>query len=98
MGTIEISRDDVRWAEGVWDKIQVKIEAECRRLGGTIPYIAVNGVYQDQMENNPYWWTNGFWPGILWQMYSKTAEPLYLSLIHIFHGFPTGRRGMGNGR
>lgn len=78
MGTIEISRDDLRWAEGVWDKIQVKIEAECRRLGGTIPYIAVNGVYQDQMENNPYWWTNGFWPGILWQMYSKTADPLYL--------------------
>lgn len=37
MGTIEISRDDVRWAEGVWDKIQVKIEAECRRLGGNDP-------------------------------------------------------------
>ena len=77
MGTIEISRDDVRWAEGVWDKIQVKIEAECRRLGGTIPYIAVNGVYQDQMENNPYWWTNGFWAGIMWQMYHATGKEMY---------------------
>lgn len=55
-----------------------KVEAECCRLGDRIPYISENGFYQkDMREENLSWWTNSFWSGILWQMYSKTQNPLY---------------------
>jgi unsaturated chondroitin disaccharide hydrolase len=55
-----------KWANGIWDKIQIKIAAQCKRLGSAVPYIAIDGRYNDKMAENPFWWTNGFWPGILW--------------------------------
>lgn len=55
-----------------------KIEAECWRLGERIPYIAEDGAYKmDMREENLSWWTNGFWSGILWQLYHKTKKSLY---------------------
>lgn len=60
---------------------EYKIEAECSRVGERIPYIAENGRYQkDMREENLSWWTNGFWSGILWQMYAKTQKPLYKTI------------------
>jgi unsaturated chondroitin disaccharide hydrolase len=29
------------------------------------------------MAENPYWWTHGFWPGILWLMFHHTGEAAY---------------------
>lgn len=55
-----------------------KIEAECRRLGDRIPYTAENGIYKkDMREENLSWWTNGFWGGLLWQLYKHTGNELY---------------------
>ena len=28
-------------------------------------------------EEGISWWTNGFWPGIMWLMYSRTGEERY---------------------
>lgn len=42
-----------------------------------IPYITRNGLYEDMAEKDIYWWTNGFWGGILWQMYNATGEEQY---------------------
>ncbi|MGN0299409.1 MAG: glycoside hydrolase family 88 protein, partial [Lachnospiraceae bacterium] len=42
-----------------------------------IPYTAVNGVFDDQSIKNITWWTNGFWGGIMWQMYHATGDSLY---------------------
>lgn len=66
------------WKEEVFAKLETKLEAECRRLAGRIPYRTTNGVYQDDyVEKDISWWTNGFWPGILWQMYHATGKGLY---------------------
>lgn len=55
-----------------------KIEAECCRLGKKIPYIAEDGVYKKDMRDvNLSWWTNGFWSGMLWQLYKNTGKELY---------------------
>lgn len=72
-----ISETDRQWAARVWDKLEVKLKAECRRVGPIMPYIPVNGTYEDMAEKNLVWWTNGFWAGILWQMYHATKEDLY---------------------
>jgi unsaturated chondroitin disaccharide hydrolase len=66
------------WLDEVWVKLQAKMSAECDRIGDKIPYIPENGLYkEDKSETDIYWWTNGFWPGMLWQMYYATKEEKY---------------------
>ena len=66
------------WKEELLQKLDAKLEAECTRLTGRIPYWTKDGVYQqDYAEKDINWWTNGFWAGLLWQMYHATAKPLY---------------------
>ena len=65
------------WSMRILEKIDVKIEAQCGRSENIIPYIPVNGRYVDKGEENLSWWTNGFWGGILWQMYHATKKDIY---------------------
>ncbi len=67
-----------QWADNVYQKICKKIEAQTQRVGTNIPYIPENGRYKDMGEEGIHWWTNGFWPGILWQMFHATGNKLYL--------------------
>lgn len=67
-----------KYLENVLEKIDKKIEAECGRLGNQIPYWTTNGRYEiDYAEKDIYWWTNGFWAGILWKLYHATGKVLY---------------------
>jgi unsaturated chondroitin disaccharide hydrolase len=73
-----VSQDDKAWLEETYGKLSVKLSAECARIGSMIPYIPINGRYQDiDTSEGIYWWTNGFWPGILWQMYHATGDESY---------------------
>lgn len=74
----KISEENKKWAEETFDKIKNKMSAECNRIGDKIPYIAEDGVYkEDKAETDIVWWTNGFWPGMLWQMYHATGDDKY---------------------
>jgi len=75
---IQLSADDRRWVDSVWEKINLKMSAQCDRIGSSVPYAAVNGCYTDKMADNIYWWTNGFWPGMLWLMYHSCKDEKYL--------------------
>lgn len=66
------------WLENIYQKMEHKFQAECERIGDKIPYLTEAGSYQkDYGEADIYWWTNGFWPGILWQMYHATGKEPY---------------------
>lgn len=66
------------WAQTLLQKTQAKLSAECNRIKDKIPYWTTDGTYQiDYAEKDIYWWTNGFWPGILWKMYWLTKEGQY---------------------
>ena len=66
------------WLEETYEKMLAKMSAECDRLGSKIPYIAENGKYvEDKAETDIVWWTNGFWPGMMWQMYNATGDEKY---------------------
>lgn len=66
------------WLEELFQKMEAKFDAECRRIGDRIPYWTEEGVYRtDYGKKDINWWTNGFWPGILWQMYHATRKEIY---------------------
>lgn len=66
-----------RWAEEAFEKMRAKLHAECLRMDGRIPNIPHNGVYPDNGAADICDWVNGFWGGILWQMYHATGEQEY---------------------
>lgn len=73
-----LENETQKWAEETYEKLKTKLSAECDRIGSKIPYIAEDGVYKEnKAESDIIWWTNGFWPGMLWQMYHATGEEKY---------------------
>ena len=73
-----LSPDDQAWLDGVYGKLTAKMKAEVERIGTMIPYTTRNGKYHDlDVPGGLYYWTNGFWPGMLWQMYSATGDEVY---------------------
>ena len=76
------------WLDATYEKLLVKMKAECTRVGTNIPYTTdEDGRYRDITET-PWgrspdggthvgFWTNGFWPGMLWQMYEATGDEEY---------------------
>ena len=76
---LELLKDsDKTWGNETYEKIRGKLFAEGGRIGSRIPYIADNGVYrEDKAETDIVWWTNGFWPGMLWQMYHAEGDERY---------------------
>jgi unsaturated chondroitin disaccharide hydrolase len=70
--------DDRVWLENTWGKAAEKMAAQCKRVGSAIPYIPREGHYRDlDAPEGLYWWTNGFWAGLLWQMYHATGDEAY---------------------
>lgn len=59
------------------EEIIHKLAEEAIRQFGKMPYVATNGKYDDKVENNIFWWTNGFFPGMMWQMYHATGEEIF---------------------
>lgn len=66
-----------KWAEETAEKIQKKVSVVARRNGHKIPYTTIQGVFDDMSDKEIYWWTNGFWGGVLWQMYHATGDVFY---------------------
>lgn len=73
-----LAQDTIQWIDETWDKINKKMSEECRRIGSSIPYSPVNGTYTEDMGKKEItWWTNGFWPGMLWLMYHAAGDEEY---------------------
>ena len=77
------NEEDKLWAGQVREKIKEKISSQHDRIGSSVPFFAANGQYTDKMADSIYWWTNGFWPGMLWIMYHSTGEEKYLKTARI---------------
>ncbi|MBQ2626345.1 MAG: glycoside hydrolase family 88 protein [Eubacterium sp.] len=65
------------WALGVQEKLTGKMKTVVERSRNIVPYTTENGRFIDLTEKDINWWTNGFWGGILWQLYTLTADPMY---------------------
>ena len=64
--------------EDLYAKVCVKLKEEAQRTKDTIPFVPIQGRYRDLMiPGGLFWWCNGFYPGILWQMYHATGDEVY---------------------
>lgn len=67
-----------KWVSEVYDKILAKEKKVAERSRNKIPYTTKDGVFDDRGKTEICWWTNGFWGGMMWQLYHATKEPVYL--------------------
>lgn len=77
---IETMAESIRQGDWISDelaRIDQKMQAQLNRLGQGIPYISIDGKYDDKLETDIAWWTNGFYGGINWQLLSVTGNQLY---------------------
>lgn len=76
----DLSVEDATWAKATVSRLIDRFAAERDRVGSKIPYIAEEGAYKKDMSATPedlIWWTNGFWPGILWQCFGATGDTAF---------------------
>ena len=76
MVTVNIKEKE--WLEGVI--MTGSARRWMRQWKGTVirsPIRRKTGFSNDMSEKDPTWWTNGFWGGILWQLYHATGKELY---------------------
>ena len=59
------------WVDEIWHKIIGKVERMNKSIGADFPYISYNGKYNSEEAD---WWTNGFWPGLLWLVYRESKD------------------------
>ena len=51
-----------------------KVAKTGSRIQGRIPYRTIDGRYDDMTDADIAWWTNGFWPGLLWLAHGQTKD------------------------
>ncbi len=67
-----------QWAEETLERVEKKMEKVSLRSQHKIPYTTVNGIHDDKSgDADISWWTNGFWGGMMWQLYTLTGKELY---------------------
>ncbi|MBR1584297.1 MAG: glycoside hydrolase family 88 protein [Clostridia bacterium] len=68
------------WAEQTLLRLKQKIPGAIEKAQGLdfLPYTVENGQWKPGPMDGICWWTNGFWPALMWQMYDMTGEVAYL--------------------
>lgn len=74
---MRIKMTEQAWASEISGKIKEKMRTVAERSRHKIPYTTVDGVFDDWSGEKITWWTNGFWGGMMWQLYHATGEELY---------------------
>ncbi|MBQ8526250.1 MAG: glycoside hydrolase family 88 protein [Clostridia bacterium] len=74
-----IIEQNKQWIDEVWQKVENKLSKVAVRSREKLPYTTdENGVHNTEYYHGcADWWTNGFWGGLLWLMYSETGKDVY---------------------
>ena len=73
---MQLNEKETAWAQEILDRVAHKLEQVSERSKNKIPYTTVNGIHDDK-SGDIGWWTNGFWGGMMWQMYALTGKESY---------------------
>ena len=76
---MNLNQQQTAYLSDTYNRMEQKFRAECHRMNGRIPYISIDGAYPTWDESMINWWTNGFWGGIMWQLYHAENSSDYMS-------------------
>ena len=68
------------WISETAEAIEAKLYKVAGRSRGIIPYTTAGGRFDNMRDSNICWWTNGFWGGMMWQLYQMSGKEIYRSL------------------
>ncbi len=80
------------WIAEATEKMLHKMEWVSEKSRNKIPYTTVNGVHDDRstveggIDDGINWWCNGFWGGMMWQMYHTTGDNRYAEIARVSEG------------
>ena len=68
-----------RWVDLAFERACAKFArgAKIAAQQGVIPYMGAKDKYLPSPFEGNSWWTGGFWPGLMWQLYKATGEAVY---------------------
>lgn len=69
--------ENIEWVNSTWEKVENKLSKVTIRSRNKLPYTTINGVHDEVGYGQIDWWTNGFWGGMMWLMYSQTKNDVY---------------------
>lgn len=64
------------WYKTALEEIYNKLNKTSDIMRDQFPHVSIDGKYTYESKN-PAWWTNGFWPGLLWMLYKDTKIEKY---------------------
>lgn len=70
-------KENEKWFDEIWEKLDKKLSLVAKKSYDKLPYTTVNGVHDNKTGKDVSWWTNGFWPGLMWIMYDGTKKDVY---------------------
>ncbi len=75
---MQLNEQQTKWAQETLERVSHKLEKVSEKSKDKIPYTTVNGIHDDWSGGDKIgWWTNGFWGGMMWQMYALTGKEFY---------------------
>ena len=81
---LKLNITEKNWAGTTAARFEHKLRAVRERSAEKIPNRAVDGVHNNKADGGSYtpddglcWWTNGFWGGMMWQLYKLTGSESY---------------------
>ncbi len=68
-----------QWINDAFDLAARKFKNGAKQAAcqGIIPYTGKGEEYVPSPYDGNSWWTGGFWPGMMWQLYNATGDPAY---------------------
>ena len=69
--------DTKQWATETMEKIVRKLRQTAPQIGASFPHACAENTYDNM---HPDWWTNGFWPGMLWMAYRETGDKMFADI------------------
>ena len=66
--------------EQIYAEVLEKLTRTAPVIGSTFPHVGREGKWDNMEQRDITWWTNGYWPGMLWQMYDITGNEMFRSI------------------
>ena len=74
---MKLPEEELRFARGISGRIKEKMAWVEEKNRGRIPYTTGEDGSYDDRRADLCWWTNGFWGGLMWQLYTATGQEAF---------------------